>query len=76
MIIASKQFIKFSAPALGSRGYGISLEDNSTVQMMGTNEIDISGFGEAHGMYAKGGSKIYMTEGSTTKTRIDGNLVR
>jgi hypothetical protein len=76
MMIASRQLIKFSAVALeGSRAYGILLKGNSTVQLEGTNVIDIAGFANSYGIAAEGGSMIGMGTGSVTQIHIDGYLV-
>lgn len=69
------QFIKFSTFALEGSAYGILVEGNSTVQLEGTNEIDIAGFENSYGIAAKGESKIDIGAGSNTKIRIDGNPV-
>ncbi|KIK01946.1 hypothetical protein K443DRAFT_543256 [Laccaria amethystina LaAM-08-1] len=56
--------------------YGILVEDNSTVQLEGKNEIDIKGFKESYGIAAKHGSKIGMGNRSDTRIRIEGKPVR
>lgn len=56
----------------GSRACRISIY-NSTVQFKGKNaKIDIAGFHESYGIVMKGGSKVDMEFGSTTKIFING----
>ena len=74
MIIASKKFLTFALEG-GALAYGIFIDDKSTVQFEGKNVIDIAGFDESYGIAVKGGSKVDMGAGSTTKISIDGNLV-
>ncbi|EDR02758.1 uncharacterized protein LACBIDRAFT_295359 [Laccaria bicolor S238N-H82] len=61
--------------ARGGSAYGIYVEGESTVQLQGTNEFDITGFDESYGIAVKCGSKVDMAAGSTTKIRIDGDPV-
>ena len=76
VIITSNQFIKLSTFTLEGSGYGIYVDGKSTVQLEGTNKIDIAGFDESYGIAVNGINKVDMGAASNTEIRIDGNPVR